>query len=163
MTIEKYLPFPGVNNQFINLNWTSWVIYKQMTMRSNSYIFQKFGHGQSKILYIIFIYMLHEQSGKTAKRGIPQLRYIYRDCGIYSVFLFFGLYFRFSMSSRGWFSCLACFHGWNTEPSRMFSDRISRFCQFWFWKTLIQLYFDWCPHQSQNSERAFVFVQLTFQ
>ena len=25
------------------------------------------------------------------KRGIPQLRYIYRDCGIYSVFLFFGL------------------------------------------------------------------------
>ena len=53
------------------------------------------------------------QSGKTTKNGIPQLRYIYRNCGIYSVFLFFCLYFRFSMSSRGWFSCLACFHSWN--------------------------------------------------
>ena len=63
---------------------------------------------------------------ETAKRGIPQLRYIYRDCGIYSVFSFFGLYFRFSMSSRGWFSCLACFHGWkNRTKSDVFQSHQS--------------------------------------
>ena len=32
-----------------------------------------------------FPLILFCQSGKTDKRGIPQLRYIYRDCGIYSV------------------------------------------------------------------------------
>ena len=100
------------------------------------------------------------QGKPLAKCRIPQLRYIYTAIAVYIQF-FCSSAFIFG------FRCLpkadlavACFHGWNTEPSRMFSDRISRFCQFWFWKTLIQLYFDWRPHQSQNSERAFVFVQF---
>ena len=47
-------------------------------------------------LFLGLAKQLKTQSGKTAKRGIPQLRYIYRDCGIYSVFMFLRpLFFNF--------------------------------------------------------------------
>ena len=54
--------------------------------------------GSNNCLFLVKIGCVLHDDAYTVRENrqtvsIPQLRYIYRDCGIYSVSMFFGLYF----------------------------------------------------------------------
>ena len=73
------------------------VFCEDLTMRSNSDYLVLMALFYTDCLFKPRVGMTVRENRQTRDPAnavsIPQLRYIYRDCGIYSVSMFFGLYF----------------------------------------------------------------------